>query len=145
MKEYFIYFRIRAFIFLIFLSFIKMSYQDVNTNFQYPTSLTLLDNSIAIVNSEGIHFYNERFNEEYTNKAIYFTLDENEYKNVFMAQFSNENNGYILIFAKKKLRIFDNQKNLLKEEEITDSEIINTNILNLIPYKKDDNILFFYI
>ena len=132
---------------LIFTSLFAISIEAKNITYKLPNSLTLLDNTNVLLTSDGIHFFDQAMESEDTNKNISFSsaLDVSK---IAMAQFPNDLGGYILILANKIFYIFDNDKNLVKSEEITDNNINNGLNYHLIPYKNDDNklhIIFSYV
>ena len=60
-----------------------------------------------------------------------------------MAQFSLDDGGYLLVAIQNILYIFDNNKELKKNYNLT--EEINADQYQIIPYKNDNNILNFFI
>ena len=107
------YFQIRevllvSFIFTKLILIFSILNQGNTTSPLYPRSLTLLDNSIALVANDGIHFYDEQFANEYTSKKISLSISEENIKKIAMAQFSAGDGGYILILALNTLYLFNN-------------------------------------
>ena len=127
-------------IFIVLCLFIT-SYQDNKLFFTSPNSLTLLDNSIAIVADNGIHFYNKDLTIDSNNIPLEVTV--NDLNKIAMAQFPEIYGSYILILVKDNLYIFDQNKGLIKNSNI--ASIINGTHYDIIPYKKDNNILHFII
>ena len=126
--------------FMLFILFflIKMYYQiDAYEN---PYSLILLDNSIVLVHNNGIHFYNNDLTEEFIDYAKNFTVDKNAH--ILMVQFPAPN-GYILILIQSSLYIFYENKEFIDSKEL--SECLNSIFYDLIPYKVQDNDLYFII
>ena len=132
----------RIFFLFIIIFLIKKSKLIANLTFDLPSSFTLLDNSILFVAQDGIHIFDEELNEEFTNKAVNFTVELTDMTSLLIAQFQNENFPYILLYIKKTIYIFNSEKTLLKSQVIAD-QIINDNYMNLVPYKKDNNLLYF--
>ena len=136
---------IRIFIIFIIISIFKKSNQVTNIPLQLPASLTLLDNSILLISHDGIHFFDEELIQEFESKKIDLTVENNDIQKNSMAQFQNGNYPYILIYLKNTIYIFNNERTLLKEEQITDDDCNNGIYMSLIPYKKVDNSLYFFI
>ena len=132
------------FIFFLFalISFFK-TINLLELSLLMPNSLQLLDLSNLIVASDGIHFYNQDLTVEYTEKRNNFTLEESNLPKVAMAQFSNDHGGYIIILVNDVIYLYASNKDFIKSQNI--SEIINAEYYSLIPYKKDNNNLIFYI
>ena len=131
-------------ILFIIISLIGKRFQTININFTLPNVFTLLDGSNMFVAEDGIHFYNQEFDQELTGKKIELSLGLEDMKKLLFAQFSNEGYPYILLYVKKKIYIFDEEKSKIKEQAVT---LINDGDihLKLIPYKIDNNILYFFI
>ena len=143
MKTFINYFSLLS-LFLFLTSLIKLSNQLNSISLTYPNSLTLLDYSNVVVAGDGIHFFDNNLENEEESKKINFTIvSEEELAKLVMAQFPSEYGGYILIFIQNIIYIFDNDKNNLKIQNVSDS--INGNYYSLTPYKKDNNNLIFII
>ena len=129
---------------IILISLIIFCKNEIRkVNFIYPLSFTLLDNSNVLICNNGIHFYNEDFSVEDSDKKQEISIELADLDKITMTQFSSEDGGYILITVKNILYIFDNNKELKKNYNLT--EEINTDQYQIIPYKKDNNILYFII
>ena len=87
----------------LFLSLFILNNQE-NLPFRYPVSLTLLDQSIALVGSDGIHFYDKELTIDSNN--ISFTVQYEDIDKIALAQFSESDGGYILILVKNFIYIF---------------------------------------
>ena len=135
-------FSLSIFIFLFAFLF-NFSSQHTRISLKFPNSLVLLDSSLAIVSNNGIHFYDNEFLIEESTKSIPFNVEENNLESLFMAQFSSEDDGYIIIFINKIIYIFDAQKNLLTSKNL--NETISGSHYCIVPYKKDNNVLKFII
>ena len=132
------------FIFFLFtlISFFK-TINLLELSLLMPNSLQLLDLSNLIVASDGIHFYNQNLTVEYIEKRKAFTLEESNLSKVTMAQFSDRHGGYIIILVNDVIYLYKSNKDFMKSQNF--SEIINSEYYNLIPYKKDNSNLIFYI
>ncbi len=127
---------------LLLLTLINLSNELKSSSLTSPYSLNLLDNSNAVVTLDGIHFYDSTFENEEEGKKIPLTIEETEYEKIFIAQFPSEYDGYIIIFVQNIIYIFDSNKNKKKSQNMTES--INSSHYCIIPYKKiNDNLNFF--
>ena len=131
----------------ILISLFKKSIQEKKISLIFPSSLQLIDNNeILVVANDGIHFYNQNFTFENISKKIELSLlakkEDNE--KVSMAQFSDENGGYILIIIKDMLFILNREGEQINSTNITEKEINGTHY-GLTPYKNNENILYFII
>ena len=115
--------------FSLFLSLLFNLWLIVNNekvyldNLIYSSTLVLLNNKIIDVAQDGIHFFDEQFqNEEITN-FIKFSenLTLNDYSKISISQFSQENEEYILVLCKRILYIFDKNHNLIINISLYDS------------------------
>ena len=109
----------------------------------YPLSFTLLDKTNLLICNNGIHFFNENFTVEDLEKKIGISIEYKDLDKITMTQFSSDDGGYILLLVKKILYIFNNNKELKKNYNLTKE--INGDQYQLIPYKNDNNILNFII
>ena len=133
---------------IIFLSLYFESDQDPFQldNILFPTSLTLLNQNIFIVESNGIHYYYTPELVEDNNKSIIFEnnlKDESETIKVAMAQFLEKDNGYIMILAKEIIYFFESNGTIINDTDLKD--IINSDQYCLIPFKKENNYLLYLI
>ena len=133
-------------IYIIIFIFIKII-KGNNIFLDYPSSLQLIDNNeYVVVAKDGIHFYNQNFTIENITKKINFSLlkkpEDNE--KVSMAQFSNENEGNILILVVDILFILNRDGEKLDSINITQNDISGAHY-GLTPYKKTNNKLKFII
>ena len=99
-----------------------------------------------MVSKEGIHFYSFNFTKEYANKKIKFPfiLKDTDYKKISIKQFSDENDGYILILVKKYLFIFDKGGKNINMINLFDKNDENHHY-GLSLYKKFGETLYFII
>ena len=135
------------FSFIIFLLFyIEVISQDSFSNNLNPNTLTLLNKDVIMVAKDGIHFYDSTFTIENTDKKILLSSQistSTEYAKTAMAQFSESDDEYIIIFILNEIYIFDKLYNKLFSENIT--QYINSDYYYLIPHKNDNNCLYFII
>ena len=130
--------------FQIFICIFNKTNQKSLNKIEYLSSLKLIDDKIVVVAKDGIHFYDKYFKIEMINKKIPFKkliIDNN--KNIVMAQFSENNDGYLLILISNNLYIFD--KNEKKIISINFFNKINGSHFSLIPNKKNNNCIYFLI
>ena len=115
--------------FSLFLSLLFNLWLIVNNekvyldNLIYSSTLVLLDNKIVDVAQDGIHFFDEQFqNEEETN---FIEFSENlgfyDFSKISMSQFSQKYEEYILILCKRILYIFYKNHNLIINISLSDS------------------------
>ena len=109
----------------------------------YPLSFTLLDNTNLLICNNGIHFFNENFTVEDSEKKIGISIEYKDLDKITMTQFPSDDGGYILLLVQNILYIFNNNKELKKNYNLT--EEINGDQYQIIPYKNDNNILNFII
>ena len=136
-----------GFSFIVFLLlYIEIINQDSFSNNLNPNTLTLLNKDIIMVAKDGIHFYDSTFTNENTDKKILLSSQistANEYSKTSMAQFSESDDEYIIIFILNEIYIFDKLYNKLFSENIT--QYINSDYYYLVPHKNDNNCLYFII
>ena len=132
------------FIIIILISLIFFCKNEIRkVNMIYPLSLTLLDKTNLLICNNGIHFYNEDFTIEDSEKKQEITIEYQDLDKIEMTQFSSDDGGYILVTVQNILYIFDNNKKLKKNYNLT--EEINSDQYQLIPYKKDNNNILYFI
>ena len=139
--------------FLLFLSLLVNLWLIVSNekvyldNIMYSTTMVLLDNKIVDVSQNGIHFFDEQFQNEEPSHFIQFSENLNQYTDDFfkisMSQFSNEYGEYILILCKRIIYIFDKKHNLIININLDESigDIDN----KIIAYKKENDYLYYII
>jgi hypothetical protein len=136
-----------GFSFIVFLLlYIEIINQDSFSNNLNPNTLTLLNKDIIMVAKDGIHFYDSTFTIENTDKKILLSSQistANDYSKTAMAQFSESDDEYIIIFILNEIYIFDKLYNKLFSENIT--QYINSDYYYLVPHKNDNNCLYFII
>ena len=135
------------YLFLFLLNFILIS--DVKSHEQnqilYPSVLSLHNKGIAVVQIDGIHFYDSDKKEEISKKIKLESLIMSPEENlkISMSQFCENDGGYILIFIVDRLFIMKSDGTLLKE--IFLPEIKNFENLSIIPFKEKNNKLLYII
>ena len=110
----------------------------------YPSILTLLNQRLILVANEGIHFYDSNLENEETEKLIPLNITTNEenYKTA-LAQFSEDNDGYILILVKNIIYIFQPDGKFIFSLDLSD--YLDGSYYCITPYKKIDNNLHYII
>ena len=138
-------FSLNSFItFLLFISFFIQTNQKPLSKIDYFYSFKLIDGKIVAVSQNGIHFYEKDFKIENRNKRIPFKrLNVDTNKTIAITQYSENDDGYLLILISNILYIFDKNEN--KIISITLNYKINGSNYSLIPNKKNNNILYFLI
>ena len=112
----------------------------------YPTSLTLSNSKILIVNKDGIYIYNSELGDEKniilfeTNNLI---SDETVNAKTALNQFSSTDGDYILALVNNIMYFLTNEGTLI--DKIDYNGIINGKDYNVIPYKKENNDLHYFI
>ena len=131
-------------IYIIIIIFFDFSSQENAIQIKYPNSLILLDSSQVIVAKDGIHFFDSNMVNEDNTKYINFTISKSdEFESLYMTQFENKYDGYIIILINNITYIFDSNKNLIKTQSLLGE--INGKHYCIVPYKKEDNKLNFII
>ena len=135
---------------LLFLLLNCSSAEEINTQNEptpvlYPSVLSLNNGGLVVVQTDGIHFYNQNKEEE-ESKTIKFDFpikSEKENEKISISQYPENEGGYILILVREKIYIFQSSGNLLKEENLP--EINSVANIKLIPYKEQDNNLLYVL
>ena len=125
--------------------FITLLLLPENENKQmYPSILTLLNQKIVLVLNNGIHFYDSNLDNEEEGKFIplNITKEEDNYK-ATLAQFSYEDDGYILILVMDILYFFKADGTFITSSDVSD--FINNEYYCLVSYKKENNYLNYII
>ena len=111
----------------------------------FPNTLTLLNQNFFLVDNNGIHYFTPEFVEDDT-KSILFEnklADESESIKVSMVQFPEKDNGYVMILAQEVIYFFESDGTLINNIDL--KEIINAEKYCLIPYKKENNDLYYLV
>ena len=109
----------------------------------YPSILTLLSHKNVLVTSNGIHFYDSKFESEEKDKFISLDISSSDSFKTSLAQFSENDGGYILVLAKEILYFFKADGTYVSNKNLAD--LIASNYYCLTPYKKEDNNLYYII
>ena len=136
-------------IYLIFFAINLLLLSEVAAQEQnqilYPSVLSLNNQGLVAVQADGIHFYDSDKKEEITKKIKFesaLIFQEDTYK-ISMTQFSENDGGFILILVIDKLFLIQETGELIKE--ILLPEMKNLENMNIIPYKENNNNLYYII
>ena len=105
------------------------------TSFEYPYSITLINDNIFLIQKTGIDIYDQYLNK--LNQIIEFSGEEEITEENFSKITIKYNEDYILSVINDKMFIFNNEGNLLykSEEKINGNQTIYSYSLTLIPDK----------
>ena len=111
----------------------------------YPSILTLLNQDLLMVASDGIYYFDLNYFPNYQKKITFESPigTQTENKKTTMAQFSNKYNGYIIIIVKDIIYFLQQDGTEIKNVNLNDK--ISGNYYCLIPYKKEGNYLYYLI
>ncbi len=104
MNKVFSFFKSISLYIILFLLIFPINTQETELktfSTMYPNILTLNDESLVMVSSDGIHFYDSDFNEN-NDKKIDFDnqiKSKAEYEKTSMAQFPKDQGEYIMILS----------------------------------------------
>jgi len=111
----------------------------------HPKFFILQNHIVVIVSNDGIHFYNSDLAIEDNSKKILFPQNiysiENE--TILIKQFSKEDGGYLMVLALNKIYFFTSDGS--KINSIYIPCISHSDYYCLIPYKKQNNYLYYII
>ena len=114
------------YIFLFQIKFIKSEGEEesiIISSVSYPTAYTLSNQNIVMVISDGIHFYNTDLIEDNDKKILFekeITL-QSEFEKTTIAQFSEEDGGYIMIIVNDTLYFFQENGTPIKSLDLSNS------------------------
>ena len=111
----------------------------------YPSVLSLKNGGLALVQTDSIHFFNSN-KEEIFSKKINFDvpiLSQTENEKISMNQFTEEEQGYILIIVRNIIYFFQEDYSLI--EKIKLDELTDVENIRIIPYKVKNELLFYII
>ena len=137
---------IRNFNFLVLvitlLYTIKGHNEKLFTPIIYPINFISLNKDIIIIDSKGISFYNCELTTKVSFKNVVF---ENKIENekICIKQYSKEFGAYIIILVFDILYFFESDGT--KINSIYMPDISNADCYCLIPYKKENNYLYYLI
>ena len=140
-----IYFLLEIAIFFSMIYLGNNQAQIIFNNVLFPTTLTLLNQNIMSVESNGIHLFSPELVED-TTKTIFFTkniTEETEGVKVEMVQFPEKDNGYVMVLVSENIYFFESDGTIINKADLKD--IIDDDKYCLIPYKKEGNILYYLI
>ena len=108
----------------------------------YPINFISLNKDIIIIDSKGIHFYNCDLTTEVSSKSVIF---ENKIENekIYIKQYSKESGAYIIILVYDILYFFESDGTKINSAYIP--FISNADCFCLVPYKKENNHLYYII
>ena len=147
--------KIRNFFFYLFIvinlfTFIKNDETEGDSlvsiaNSQFPNIFTLLNNNLVIVLNDGIHFFSSDMVEDKSKKITFEEeiTTEAQCEKISMTQFSENYGGYIILYAQGNLYFFENDGKFIKSFDC--SIISDYAHSSLIPYKREDNYLYYLI
>ena len=138
---------IQLYVFLtVQISIILTNVLNQTFNESYPITLTLSNGNIFFVGQLGSRLYDSEF-QSYTN---FQKFEENEMVNSTedslkssICQFLNTDEKYILLLQMDYIFIYDENGLLIKKANLTN--ILGKSQYNLLPFKKENNNLFFII
>ena len=111
----------------------------------YPSVLSLQNKDIVVVQTDGIHFYDES-NEEMVSKKIIFEnpiRSKKDNEKISISQFPENEGGYILIHAGEHIYVIQSTGNLLQKQYLPEMTTVEN--IKIIPYKEEENNLIYFI
>ena len=131
----------------IFISIFNLNNQEENyetISIKFPSAFLLLHNKYVVVGEKGIYFYNREFTTIYKQTNFTnFSVNIGEHDTVSIAQFPEDDGGYIIIMVKNIFYIFDEEGIYLNHYDF--KNITNEKHHSLIPYGKKNDILNYFI
>ena len=112
----------------------------------YPSVLSLNNEGLVVIQSDGIHFFDSNKKEDIskTIKLEKPILSKEESEKISICQFSEKDGGYIIIYINDKIYFFKKDGNIIKNMNIKETDK-NARNIKLIPYKEEKNKLFYVI
>ena len=103
------------------------------------------DDKIIIVSRGELHFFRNDMTEIKNVKIIFNNakIENDKNNNILIEQFSKQDGGYIIILVINKILIFKDDGTLINIQYFHDS--INPKDFNVIPYKKENNYLYYLL
>ena len=150
MNKVFSFFKLISLYIILFLLIFPINSQETElktfSSMLYPTILTLNDESLVMVSSDGIHFFDSDLNENVVKKINYDNQiqSKTEHEKTTMAQFPEDQGEYIMIIVKNLLYFFEEDGTKIKDIDLSNYSI-NASHYSLIPYKKEGNYLHYII
>ena len=140
---------ILLFLFFIYFKYINNTESIFSYGMKYAKIFKLNNGNIVVVGDLGIHIYdntgiNSLFNRTITQNKI-TSPSTGAFTN--MAQFSNENNGLVIVLANHILYILNSEGKYQFEHNIKDdiSQLSNTQFYTIVPYIYKDNYYHFIL
>ena len=135
---------------IFFLFLLQLVSNESLNNFSieetiYPSVLSLHNDGFVVIQKDGIHFYDSNKAEDDSKKIIFeksITSKEANEK-ISMSQFPEKEGSYIIIIVLYKIYFF--QKNGILLNEINMKEMSSVENIKVIPYKEENNYLFYFI
>ena len=129
---------------IYFARFIKA--QNDAISFAYPVLLQIDDDHAFLANEGGMHFFDSNLNNvishEYQNNNIHdFKAIVDKIK---VAKLDEEYGGDIFCLIVNQIYVFSKNGNLTAIINFND-QLLGSNYVDIIPYKKENNILYFII
>jgi hypothetical protein len=117
----------------------------VNTDFDYHRKKRLNNGNYLVMTTQGIYLYNEKFNSKVDIEVFDSRIikGNDELYSSDIAQFSTEDNGYIICLIKNETYFLSKKGELL--QHITLDYIIYRSYYNIIPYGHSYNEYYFVI
>ena len=119
---------------------------EIITSSLYPSTLTLLNQDLIMVTNDGIHYYSPKMIEDVSKKIIFENpiVSQDENKMTSMAQFSEDDGGYIMILVKNRIYFLEYNGTKIYDLDLNNSTDSSSHYC-IIPYKKEGNILNYFI
>ena len=132
----------KPFGFIIFFLLNKVKCVDI---FKGILKLSLNDNYFVALNT-GLFLYNYNL----LNYALITNFNSSVYKNdnndiIIIKEFLYNKQYYIFCMVNKYLFLFNEKSNITNTFLIDEDDIISTNYYELLPYKVDNNKIYFFI
>ena len=132
----------KPFGFIIFFLLNKVKCVDI---FKGILKLSLNDNYFVALNT-GLFLYNYNL----LNYALITNFNSSVYKNddndiIIIKEFLHNKQYYIFCMVNKYLFLFNEKSNITNTFLIDEDDIISTNYYELLPYKVDNNKIYFFI
>ena len=108
-------------------------------NHTFPKTINLLNNKILMINNDGIYLYSSELGDESLQYNISSTIEDVE--KAELKQFSNDDEGYVIIILQEKLLFFNSDGNYYHECNLK----MYSSFYSLTPYKKYNNYLYYII
>ena len=127
----------------IFISLLIILTKNEDEKLEYPSILTLISQKNVLVTSNGIHFYDSNLENEEKDKLIPLVIPVSDSFKTALAQFSENDGGYILVLAMEIIYFFKADGTIFSTKNLTN--LIDSNYYCITPYKKENNNLYYII